>query len=625
MGVRVAVMVFIVWSVAVRANGGDAILAWQAPFDTYLQAISRSPDNVKRVLMQQSEILSADPVKASQYDITLSHAYYMLAHPEPALSHARQALQRINAAHQPWLFHQARLAEAAAFDLQGTPGEGLKGANAALAWADIQNNASLRVSALFVRGVLRTSLHDTRGAMQDLQLAYQLVTDQHLTLNKGIIAGTIALVYEYLGEDALAIPFFEEAVAHNRKLRDWAEVSIALFGLGRANRNVGFVDLGRQQLLESAQLARDIKDQQGIAYALNELGLLETDNSDLTKAKNYLAEALTIFRQADNRFMSIDVLLSLARLAIEQRQFDTARGYLDDARTLLLPQGMVRQAIAVDEVEAAYLAANQQFESAYLTLEDASKRRLSLQHEDNSEQLHIIRAQYELDASQREVAELEQENQSKRADLQTTQLRNLQLLLLFTALLVICGLLVLLVHKTKANKARLEVLANTDGLTGLANRRYTLEKLHRHIDLAERHGHPLAVAIVDLDHFKKINDKFGHPAGDKVLREFGQLCQATFRHTDIVGRIGGEEFLIALPHTSVNDAQKAIKSLSLKVKALSGKFSYDGLNLSISSGLTQYRQGADASILMQEADKALYDAKQNGRDRLETFTFVPDA
>jgi diguanylate cyclase (GGDEF)-like protein/PAS domain S-box-containing protein len=157
-----------------------------------------------------------------------------------------------------------------------------------------------------------------------------------------------------------------------------------------------------------------------------------------------------------------------------------------------------------------------------------------------------------------------------------------------------------------------------DPLTGLYNRRYLEEYLEREIQRAMRNSLSLAVMMIDVDHFKQFNDKFGHEAGDTVLRELGNFLQKEFRGSDVVCRYGGEEFTIILPEISKQNAFNRAEKVRKGVKHLNIQHWSNRLNaITISLGVACFPEdGLTGTALMQAADEALYSAKQLGRDRV---------
>lgn len=172
-------------------------------------------------------------------------------------------------------------------------------------------------------------------------------------------------------------------------------------------------------------------------------------------------------------------------------------------------------------------------------------------------------------------------------------------------------------EREAAIRRELERIAMTDELTGLANRRETLASLDRQIAAARRHGRPLSVAILDIDHFKKVNDTHGHPAGDEVIRRVAQLALEIMRQQDLVGRLGGEEYVIVLPDTDAIHAVAACERLCRAIAETTVPLeSGQALNITLSAGVAQLERGDDRTTLIARADEALYEAKSQGRDRV---------
>ena len=166
----------------------------------------------------------------------------------------------------------------------------------------------------------------------------------------------------------------------------------------------------------------------------------------------------------------------------------------------------------------------------------------------------------------------------------------------------------------EANVA-LETLAREDSVTGLRTRRAVLAHLRSEIDRHHRLSRNLCVLVADVDRFKAVNDRFGHPVGDRVLAEIGQRMRHSVRPTDMAGRIGGEEFLVVLSETSLAFAHQIAERLRRSVEAT--VTTPDG-PVTVSIGVAQWQHGEDASALLPRADRAMYQAKERGRNRIAT-------
>ncbi|HEY1090929.1 MAG TPA: sensor domain-containing diguanylate cyclase [Burkholderiaceae bacterium] len=165
--------------------------------------------------------------------------------------------------------------------------------------------------------------------------------------------------------------------------------------------------------------------------------------------------------------------------------------------------------------------------------------------------------------------------------------------------------------------AKMTLLATTDGLTGLLNRRAFFERAEQLQKLAGREGGQISVALIDVDHFKKVNDNFGHAAGDQVLVQLAQRLRTKLRGTDLIGRIGGEEFAIALPFTALDAALAVTEQLRLQVAAAPVAFEGQDIPVTISAGVTSVAPGGDSvEGALRNADAALYRAKAEGRNRV---------
>jgi len=174
--------------------------------------------------------------------------------------------------------------------------------------------------------------------------------------------------------------------------------------------------------------------------------------------------------------------------------------------------------------------------------------------------------------------------------------------------------------------SRMSDLAMVDELTGLKNRRSFFDDIEPVIAGSRRRGKPVAIAILDLDHFKDINDTHGHAIGDDVLRAVARRIEETLRQEQIVGRIGGEEFIVLLPDTTPQQALVAIERVRKAVGETHIPVTGDGeVWMTVSGGIAPLPDGMQVTIAMQHADKAMYRAKALGRNRVEVFGAVEEA
>ena len=168
-----------------------------------------------------------------------------------------------------------------------------------------------------------------------------------------------------------------------------------------------------------------------------------------------------------------------------------------------------------------------------------------------------------------------------------------------------------------SREQELFVMSTIDPLTGANNRRSFLEKLDEEVERSLRYGTPVTLLALDLDHFKNVNDTYGHAVGDKVLQRCVDTCKQTLRSSDTFGRLGGEEFMAILPFADPDTGYETAERLRLQLSRCAEDSEDDIPAFTVSIGVTQTREGDTAETLQKRADEALYRAKENGRNRVE--------
>jgi len=170
----------------------------------------------------------------------------------------------------------------------------------------------------------------------------------------------------------------------------------------------------------------------------------------------------------------------------------------------------------------------------------------------------------------------------------------------------------------KSQQDHFQQLALTDALTGAVNRHHFNEVLDQEIANVNNYGNPLSIMLLDIDHFKQVNDTYGHGVGDEVLVLFYQTCVEAVRSSDVVARIGGEEFVIIMPNTTLVNAHKFAERLRKKIAKLEINVADKQISVTVSIGVSQWKSDyfTNAETFVAHADKSLYLAKNNGRNRV---------
>jgi diguanylate cyclase (GGDEF)-like protein len=187
--------------------------------------------------------------------------------------------------------------------------------------------------------------------------------------------------------------------------------------------------------------------------------------------------------------------------------------------------------------------------------------------------------------------------------------------------LAVIGVTVFGMGKLADYEQRLLIESMTDPLTGLLNRRYFNEQIQKEAARSRRHGLRFSVLMLDIDHFKRINDTYGHPVGDLAIKAVASVCNKALRPQDILARYGGEEFVIALPHTDAEGAGAVAERIRQAVEQIELAAEPAPVRFTVSIGVATYKKDLPFEQIVGRADQALYQAKQTGRNRVVSLPF----
>lgn len=204
----------------------------------------------------------------------------------------------------------------------------------------------------------------------------------------------------------------------------------------------------------------------------------------------------------------------------------------------------------------------------------------------------------------------------------STAFFNIRMFPVFNSRKKIVGKTILVTDVTEKTKLlqKLHSLASIDDLTDIYNRRYFFELLEMEIERAHRKKQPLSLILIDLDKFKLVNDNHGHAAGDTVLKKVAAFCKNSLRRFDILGRYGGEEFIVFLPETKLSEAQTVAERIRTTIERTPITIGEKSISVTSSFGIASHESEAEitSDMLFALADKALYEAKEKGRNRVIT-------
>ncbi|MGM9490652.1 diguanylate cyclase [Ideonella sp. YS5] len=373
---------------------------------------------------------------------------------------------------------------------------------------------------------------------------------------------------------------------------------------------VGDYPAARTELEQALALAREIGDDIGSGYIGRLLARLELRERHPKAALDWLATAQPIFERAGLVEMQHVVATLRAEALLQQGRYQDAADVLAAAESLRKKVDGAQYDI--DHWQLA-LKAHARLGHAQATADAADALVQALSRREN-------------ESRQRLLAETNARFQVERRDAENRLLRELQqgavarqfwlVVSLSLLSLLLAGLLWHALQQRRVRQ-RLKTLAEVDELTQLPNRRAVVACLKQESDAARQAGSRLAVALCDIDHFKRVNDRFGHDVGDEALRCFARVGRQVIRRGDLLGRFGGEEFLLVLPGATPAAAQLLFDRLLGALRATQVTGLPEGETLSFSMGVAAWRADVSEEQLLREADEALYRAKARGRARME--------
>jgi diguanylate cyclase (GGDEF)-like protein len=371
------------------------------------------------------------------------------------------------------------------------------------------------------------------------------------------------------------------------------------------------------EFTEARKLSVILDDSQGIAYADLRTCEAHIELGELATAQGECAGAARLFADAQSADSVKAAQALQARIDLKsgraQRALETLNAVLDRNGADLPPMDIA----ALYESRAEANAALHNYRNAYNDLREYALRYAASNDAERGRQAGALRARFDTDRQIERNASLQRELAVSQ-ELSRRQMRQLRgdAIVAATGVCIIALLIYFLVTNIRYRK-RLVTLASQDGLTGLPNRRRIAELAHSALETARTTGQPLTIALIDMDHFKIINDCCGHAAGDYVLKEFARAGSEALRAGDFLGRWGGEEFLLVSPGSTLPVGMAGLERLRTLIYRIHLPPSGAGLRVSLSAGIA----ALDANVksldeLIARADKALYAAKSAGRDRV---------
>jgi len=471
---------------------------------------------------------------------------------------------------------------------------------------------SVMVAKAFVYGLLGRD----SDALDILFKAHQRFVEIGDTRSARGAMSAIGNAYTYdraSREDLLkALSYHQQSIAPDAETNSRHELATIYFNMGVVYQRLKDLPKAKLHIQKSMTLFRALNDPVSEAYGSYRLGVLAGDTGKWAEALENLDKAMPVLIKAGDATMIFNVYRARATAFAN---LERRRESLD----ALSRADVIRSRIDSSWMEVTYLNNAAEVFARLGDYEKAFRNQLKLRE---AEQRTVSETR-EKDAAEAqtrfEVKQKEAENALLRASERVSEARRVALLLALVLLLFVLGGLGLFLYRQSQQNRRFSALAMRDDLTGLPNRRSILEFARTQLRASRMDNTRMCLALIDIDHFKPINDNCGHAVGDAVLAAFADVCSHQMRSNDRLGRYGGEEFLLIMPGSDLAQIPQVFARLRSAIQHVTVAGLTTGKNLTFSMGAVAVGGPADdLDHLIKRADDALYRAKQGGRDRYET-------
>jgi diguanylate cyclase (GGDEF)-like protein len=471
----------------------------------------------------------------------------------------------------------------------------------------------------------RAGLHDTLGdhaaALGDLARALQLLPDDPTNRDdeaqRNNIASAIARIHLHRREYAAALPYYLDTLRYTQRIQDEHAEAVIQLNLGECYRGLDRREDAARAYARALDVGTQREDRLLIGRAEAGLGALARMAGDYPTALAHFAAAHAALTAQSLPLDAANADLERAEVLADLRDWPALAKLADALIAAVAGSGDKRLLRRAYELRARAAEGRGELAAALADTRAGARLQDEIHAAELADELAKRTAQFDVAKLESQTRLLARENELARLQIEHEHDVNL----LQRATIAVAGgvvlLLALSVRRHVKVRRLLTRLASEDALTGLGNRRATLAAAAAAFAAARHDATSLSLALLDIDHFKSFNDRHGHAVGDAVLIEVARCLRAHLRAGDVCGRIGGEEFLLALPGCAPDHAVQTLERLRTAATTLRVAGLPEGEHITLSAGVA-HRSERDASLdaLMQRADAALYAAKHAGRDRV---------
>ncbi|NDV14009.1 tetratricopeptide repeat-containing diguanylate cyclase [Crenobacter caeni] len=404
------------------------------------------------------------------------------------------------------------------------------------------------------------------------------------------LRNSLGFTYHFLGEQAKAREQLQACVALARAQGDRMVESLALDSLANTELAEGQVEAARASIERSILLLRELGNEDYLSeYLITLAQVVEAGGGD---GRTHLVEALALSRRLQLQRHEAQTLYHLGRLDSRHRRLDTAQMQLEQALALADRIGDGRLGYLCCHALSTLFKGQRRYREALQKFEAYHQRKEALRSDTAELRIRYLEIRHRTVLAEQQKEQAQLRNQALEAE----------------------------VRRREALQKEAERLARFDALTGIYNRRHFRAEAGAALEQCAGNGQDACLVLFDADHFKQINDNWGHAIGDLALQEISRTLQEGARQGDLFGRYGGEEFVMLLPGAAPHQALAAAQRMLERISVRGLLLDENTLPLSMSAGVALWQQDMSLDALIRRADEALYKAKAQGRNRVVLAT-----
>ncbi len=487
-------------------------------------------------------------------------------------------------------------------------------------YAKTNENPKLLADAYAYIAYLYSTEQSEGEALRYYHQAYLLFEQLGDELNMAYLKAEMSDSYSQLFDDVKAIKLATEASDYFNKYQYYFDELFAQNTLARIYLNKNEYQKAETSYLRVIELAENANQKQYIYLAY--LGLANTYHSSQKYDKahvfwdKYKKEQPTY----ENQTARIGAIILQVKLALVDNKVEAAIEALTELQKLLAPlskKSALGKYIELFDLQAKVAIKQQDFKTAYSKQKEARALEENYYNTERESVRSKFKVMFDTDQAVLNNKLLEQEKALNKAALEgAVQKQKLQNIII-TVILLFVLILFYFIYRQILNSKALNKIANTDSLTELANRRYSFIYAEKMLSQATKAQQNFSMIVFDVDFFKKVNDKFGHGGGDIALKELSSTANKYVRNNDILGRIGGEEFLLVLPEASATQAYEIAERIRQAIEEMTITIESNTLHITASFGIAELtEQQISVNQIFNSADTALYQAKNQGRNQV---------